>query len=69
MGFLLNETDLRNLLDGKTTIEKLTDPDRFCLIAFTGMDIRLALEKRGIELNKEEFLDLLCRRYCVLNVR
>lgn len=59
MGYLLQEIDLKNLLGARTGIEELTKPDNLCLIGFTGVDIRLSLEKKGIKLNEEEFTELL----------
>ena len=59
MGYLLQEIDLENLLGARTGIEKLTKPDNLCLITFTGADMRLLLEKKGIKLSEKRFADLL----------
>jgi hypothetical protein len=59
MWYLIRKTDLEDLLGARTNIEKLTEPDNLCLITFTGADMRLLLDKKGIKLSKKRFADLL----------
>lgn len=59
MGYILQKTEIEDLLGARTSIEELTKPDKLCLIIFTGADIRLLLEKKGIKLSEKRFADLL----------